>query len=311
MIANAVISLNNGIYGAKLGSSYQQTISEFGDPNIELNILENEIIIGYGRHHWFHFQSGKLVKAQTYPPFISLGTLNKIPLLDFFDDYKWMIENKLSYKSNLEEVRSALNIYMPLNKSNQLLIKGQANTLILNFKLDNYRTNGKKNYLLNGFSLQTNDYNAQKVKHLGAQEAQYQVIAKAFLKLQKNQELNWQELNIEIGKPIGRIALTYYSSLNIYNPHLLIETNSSEWVKVYFMDNLFLPNVKEYPSVLSWSLLNFKQGKSLEQLRKYFPENVSEREYKVSIDSNRYELSLYFDEINGHNLLYQAELMFY
>ena len=96
-------------------------------------IQEGELIIGYGRRHWLHFQENKLVKIQSTSPFFSQEILNKIPLRDFFDNDDWKINKQVPRESSFAEVKLALKLNTPLNKHNQLILQNQNNTLTLDF----------------------------------------------------------------------------------------------------------------------------------------------------------------------------------
>jgi len=52
IVTNQEVSLEHGLYGIKIGSDYQQVIAAFGDPSIQLNLLNNELLVGYGRRFW-------------------------------------------------------------------------------------------------------------------------------------------------------------------------------------------------------------------------------------------------------------------
>ena len=83
IITSKEISLKNGLYGVKLGSTHQQVIAAFGDPSLVLSLFKGEVVIGYGRNHWLHFQNNKLVKVQSKLSVISPTLLNMVPLRDF------------------------------------------------------------------------------------------------------------------------------------------------------------------------------------------------------------------------------------
>jgi len=102
VLTNQEVSLEHGLYGVTLGSDYQQVIDKFGEPSIQLNLLTNELLVGYGRRHWLHFQGGKLVKIQNKSEYLSQTIINEIPWFDFFDDYSWRINNKLTRGDSLK-----------------------------------------------------------------------------------------------------------------------------------------------------------------------------------------------------------------
>ena len=108
-ITNQEVSLENGVYGVKLGENYQNVITTLGTPNVILNVYTSELIIGYGRRHWLHFQNDKLVKIQTVPTLLNQSMLNKIPFLDFFDDgHLYVIERPVYSQDQLDSIGFAL-----------------------------------------------------------------------------------------------------------------------------------------------------------------------------------------------------------
>jgi hypothetical protein len=310
-ISNSEISLENGVYGIKLGDSFQQVIKAFGEPSVQLALLEHELIIGYGRRHWFHFQFGVLVKVQNKLPFLSADILNKIPLLDFFDEHSWLIQNKTGRESLLADVYTELELDTRLNKKNKLVLNNQDSRLTLNFIYSiNYNTN-EKTYTLDTFSMQTNNYKEGRVLPFNHQVIQNKAIEQAYLALVSNEDLNLKELEGQLGDPIGRIVLSKYAALNIYNHHLLLHIRNSELIKIHFIEEGFAKiGINNY-SKNAWVLGDFIQGKSFNQLKPYFPDNVFESDDGVEIETEKYMLFLHFDEDNQQNSLYEAEIRIY
>jgi len=309
--SNSEISLANGVYGIKLGDSFQQIIKAFGEPSVQLALLENELIIGYGRRHWFHFQLGVLVKVQNKLPFLSPDILNEIPLLGFFDEHSWLIQNKTGRKSLLVDVHTELGLDTRLNKKNQIVLNNKESALTLNFIYSiNYITN-EKIYTLDTFSMQTNNYKEGRVLPFNHQVIQNNAIEQAYLAIVSNEYLNLKELEGQLGDPIGRIVLSKYSALNIYNHHLLLHIKNSELVKIHLIEEGFTKIAINNYSKKPWFLGDFIQGKSFNQLKPYFPDNVFESDDVVEIETDKYMLLLHFDEDNQQNSLYEAEIILY
>ncbi|WDD99374.1 hypothetical protein [Thalassomonas actiniarum] len=313
-ILNSGISLS-GVYGVNIGSSYQQVRELFGDPSVELRAHQDEVVLGYGRRHWLHFQSGRLVKVQSDSPLLSTEVLNEIPLRDFFDDFAWKLEDKAGYKAPLRQVKESLKITGSLDKKNQLTIRGESNTLILDFLSNKNGQTSAKSYSLKGFALQENGYRAQASGLLEQQQGQYQAIADIYAKLKQAQEpepeISWHWLSTRLGEPAGSIILSVDSRLNIYNQHLLVTIKDLELTSVAFIEQAFLSDKLGKNQVKPWHLGSFKQGARLEQLRAYFPDDAFELGDEVEITADNYSLSLLFSELDGEPALYEAKMKLY
>jgi len=311
VITNNEVSLENGVYGIKLGMSYQQVTEAFGEPNIKLTILEDELIIGYGRRHWFHFQQDKLVKIQNTLSVLSADILNKIPLLDFFDERNWKIDNKMSWKSPLKDVKKTLKIDSVLNNKNQMVLNHLDNTLTLHFIRSKDHYTNENTYTLDRFSLEKSNYKQHAILPFNHQDIQNTAIEQTYLTLQQNEDVNLKDLVTKLGDPVGQIILPKNTTLNIYNPHLLIRIKYSELVKIHLIEEVFNRNNTMEFDDKPWTLGNYKQGKSLEQLKVHFPEDTFEDDEEIEIESSNYTLLLFFGEENQQNSLYEAEIKLY
>ena len=308
-VTNFGVSLANGLYGVKLGTSYQQVLDTFGEPSIKLALLENELIIGYGRRHWLYFQADKLIKVRNGSSFLSMTLLNQIPQIDFFDDNVWKINNKVGYQTSLVDVQTALNIKQPLNKKDQLVVRDNSNILTLNFIVKKNSTADKGVYRLDHYSLVTNDYKQD--AHLVANETslQYRALANLYSKLQSNEDIDKKIFLGQLGEPIGKITVSRNDAVNIYNSHLLVHTQSSEVVRIQLIENNFLDN--RYVSDVNqpWRLGPFSQGKTIKQLTKHFSSDAFILNDEVEMLAEKYQLSLFFSDDGQDSLLYEAEIL--
>lgn len=308
-LSNEEVSSANGLYGVKLGALYQQVIDTFGEPSIKLALLDNELIIGYGRRHWLYFQADKLVKVRNGSSFLSMTLLNKIPQIDFFDDNVWKINNKVGYQTSLADVKTALNIAMPLNKQEQLVVKGNGNTLTLNFIAKKDSTTDKRVYRLDHYSIVTNDYKQD--THLVANEAtkQYRALESLYSKLKSNEDIDKKAFLEQLGEPIGKITVSRNDAVNIYNSHLLVHTQSSEVVRIQLIENNFLDNRHVSDVNQPWLLGPFSQGKTIRQLKKHFSNDAFILNEEVEMSADKYQLSLFFTDDGQDSLLYEAEIL--
>jgi hypothetical protein len=303
------LSVGNGIYGVNLGSSYQSVIDTLGDPSVILSELEEEVILGYGRNHWLHFKSNQLVKVSTRLPRLSTSFLNIIPLRDFFDEQLWQLGNKLTRHSLLTDIQSTLEVKTDLNSKNQLVLKNESNRLTLDFNFRKDASNGKQ-YYLSGFALQSNSYIKTTYKTPQNLEFQFHSLATAFSQLKQENVESWSSLKAMLGKPIGRIILSATSYLDVYNSNLLIEIDKAKLASIKLVEPLFnmRKSANEYKP---WYLGDFIQNKSIAQLRSHFPVGALELDHKVLIDSDTYQMTLLFEELDSESALYEVKMSFY
>jgi hypothetical protein len=307
LLTNTELSLSNGLYGVKIGDNLQHVIDAFGDPSVTLLLHDHELILGYGRRHWFYFQEDKLVKIQTIPPLLSQESINLIPTLEFFDDYNWKVNKLITSRSNVTEVKLALGIDLELNEKNQLIIQDKNNILALNFIVSVSYPSKEETYSLSGFSLQTNSYQSYLTNNI-EQRDQALIIEKAYLKLQKSGVINSKELNKQLGEPLGYITLSINSKLNIYNSNLIVQTRDSKLESIFFNEEVFLKEHNFFDELSLWQLGPFIRGKSLEKITTYLPDDAYITDDIVEIETENYTLLLFFGDIDGENSLYQAEL---
>ncbi|ALO33546.1 hypothetical protein CMT41_01530 [Colwellia sp. MT41] len=309
IITNKELSLVNGIYGATIGMSYKQVIGKFGEPSVVLSMFEGELITGYGRNHWLHFQNNKLVKVQSKLSVISPTLLNMVPLRDFFDQTPWLVANKVARQSSFSAVKSALKMAVQLNNQKKVVIKGQENTLILSFR---YRTtdDNEKKYFLEDFSLESNLYKEPKFKQQHSRIAQFETLGLILSKLTQGETVELALLNEELGDPVGRITISATSYIDIYNSSLLVEVKRSELASIQLLEELF--NIKDdITANIPWSLGDFVQGKSITELDRFFPDDIYELSNTVQIDSDEFQLTLWFDDYDDKNILYEAKVTIY
>ena len=62
---------------------------------------------------------------------------------------------------------------------------------------------------------------------------------------------------------------------------------------------------------IPWSLGDFVQGKSITELNRFFPDDIYELGNAVQIDSDEFQLTLWFDDYDDKNMLYEAKVTIY
>jgi hypothetical protein len=310
-ITDNEVSLSNGVYGAKLGEEYKSVIDKFGVPSVQLSLLEGELIIGYGRGHWFHFQSNKLVKIQSSNDFLSQSIINQVPLLEFLTMLAGKLIIQLLGKCFYDDVKSALNVDRGLNDKNQLTLNRDGEIMMLNFIRSINHHNQKESYTLKDFILQTDNYKKGSIQPFNQQPKQFDTISQAYKKLALEENLDLQEFKNSLGDPVGRIILSKNLTLDIYNPNLLVTLKNNELTSIQLNDGVFSNKLNIIPVSSNWSLDNFNNGESLDQTRMFFPVNAFEMHSKVELETDKYTLYLFFDENSEANTLYEAEIKFW
>jgi len=301
-ISNNKISLTHGIYGLKMGASYSEVHATLGDHSFAFDLFEDQQIIGYGRRHWLYFQADKLVKVSTQYPVLSMDTLNKIPLIDFFDDGKWKINGLVGLKTSLAEVKKSLNIQGELNAKKQLIVKDNNNTMLLYFTSNKSQVDNKYTYFLSEFTIKSNSYKEPSHKAVLSKPQHFNALKLILTTLDQEEGIVWSELSKELGNPIGRITVSAQSYINIYNENLAVLIKRTELDTIYLLEEVF----QHKKNNVHWSLGPFSQGKTIAQLSAYLSEDDYLDESEVMINADNYQLSLFFDYDNLG--LYEAVL---
>ncbi|MFT5676018.1 MAG: hypothetical protein ACI808_001954 [Paraglaciecola sp.] len=307
-ITNREVSISNGIYGIPLGANYLTVLEKLGDPSAEVFLLEGEMIIGYGRRHWLYFRNNELVKVRSNSQFLSSMILNSVPLRDFFDDYKWKINDEIAYKTTFSKIKKIFNIDGQLDKKNNFETHQNGSILTLHFDTDKDHDTGKKIHTLSGFTLQKSSYKQQEIRPQIQPSIVYKAIQQAYIALQQEQDISWQVLAGNLGKPLAKITLSVDSELIIYTTNLLVNTKNSQMTTIHFVEQALLEHGPKSTSLELWHMGDFVQGKSVEQLEQYFLENAYSYDLEVEMEAEKYNLSLFFEDINGRDSLYEAKL---
>ncbi|WP_019029163.1 hypothetical protein [Colwellia piezophila] len=310
IITNTELSLKNGLYGVNIGSTYQQVIATFGDPSLVFSLFKGEVVIGYGRNHWLHFRADKLVKIHSKLSIISPTLSNKVPLRDFFDDIPWLIAKQIVRRSSFAAVKSALSADLKLNSKKQVVIKGQENSLILSFSYNKSVEDNSKAYTLDHFSLQANSYKEPSYQLGNRRESQFDILGLTLSQLNQEQVVDLQSLTSKLGQPIGRITLSVHSYIDIYNSSLLVEIKNSALASIQLLEQLFSLD-DEYAKKTPWFIGDYIQGKSIAQLREYFPIDSFELDNTVQIEAEQFQLTLFFDDNYNGNVLYEVAVTLY
>ena len=300
-IQDNAITIDGSVYGVRLGTQYEQALNVLGDPNVELLLYNNELVLGYGRSHWFSFQNNQLVKVTQTPPLLTLTGKNIIPLIDYFDDFQWSIEGKLPYKSTLADLREALKNYTPPTSKKRLKLKEDNTTLLLD--LVRCRSKSCLNATIQGFTLISKAFKTSQLGYSNKDfETQFEVISDV---ISSGEELSWDSLRPRLGSIIGYIYHSAQSKVVLVNPNLTLSIRGDKITEVNVSDDLIEhSSLKKSP----WELLSFKQGGDYSELKALFPDDVFDLGYEVSFDKDNYSLTLSFYDDGQTNTLYEMNV---
>ncbi|WP_150099944.1 hypothetical protein [Shewanella loihica] len=149
----ALVSLDNGVYGAKLGISPEALYDLLGPASIELPLSDQDFAWGYGRQLWFVFTKERLVAISTeFSPLNNTGQ-NLIDYRDGFDGAPWLINGEIAYRTPISQVIRTLSANQAQRQGDHLNLSDGKQRLILNF--DTYLQSGEatSESQLTGFSL--------------------------------------------------------------------------------------------------------------------------------------------------------------
>jgi hypothetical protein len=237
--------------------------------------------------------------------------LNKVPLLDFFDDSLWKINNQIARKTTLSEVKSKLGGNYSLNDKNELHLKDQNNTLILKFSYSRDHESYEKLFTLADFTLKANSYKKNQSSVKSERTSQFKLLTEMLWQLEHGQKIDSELLIPQLGRPLVKILLSADSNILVYNSNLYIKTAKLGLKSISFVEANLSDEPNKAIKVIPWFLGNYVQGKTTDQLRSFFPEGAFELDNKVEIDSDYYHISLFFDDLDGFNRLYEAEVVLY
>ncbi|MCW8879745.1 MAG: hypothetical protein OQK04_18925 [Kangiellaceae bacterium] len=298
-IENRVVSIENGVYGVKLGESVDSVKNKLGDPSVEVNFLKNELVLGYGRSHWFYFQSEMLVRIDTKSALLDVESLNQIPLRNFFDDRLWKINNKVGFKTSSQDVGFALNLAPSKVNREETLLKRKDSILKLRFMIKSNPVTGKNSYDLGGFSLQKANYKPSTEIDFSREAGQYKIVNDEYKNLSENETIDFSAFQQKMGKAAARIILSFNEGILIYSPQLYIKYKNNNLSGIHFSDRLI--DLQNFPKskAVPWELAGLYQGQAIEESIKKLPANGFEANNSISYESDNYELEVRYDKIDG------------
>ncbi|XOV78323.1 MAG: hypothetical protein ACFHVJ_15425 [Aestuariibacter sp.] len=274
-----VISLQNGIYGIKLGDSTETVKNQFGFPSAQFNLSDSHILFAYGRAHWLYFQQDKLIAVTTENPWFNQNLLNLIPFDDYFDSKEWILFGE--HKSGSVLSQSAVR-----QSGNQQLSSSGYKISDVEFKLQ-------------GFNYKRRQTNFPSLSAL-ASEGNYEWIAETVL----NGKQSAATLNKLVTDAAGSIYNDRVSVTHIYDQFLRVETITQEIKEIIIGDSFF----KDVETANKWSFGMFSKDMSIEDCRKILPGDTQQVGDTLLVVTESNQLEFQFYEERGRLMLYQIKL---
>ena len=97
------------VYGVKFGSTENEVMAEFGQPQGIIFLNDTMRAFLYGQSHLFIFRKGKLGELMVNKHGLLRDLRRYMETHPFFDSGRWMIEPGLRFRMKFTEVRRMLN----------------------------------------------------------------------------------------------------------------------------------------------------------------------------------------------------------
>ena len=307
-ITNKVVSIENGVYGVQLGEDIDSVVNKLGDPSVEVNFLKNELVLGYGRSHWFYFQSGELVRIDTQSALLDVDSLNQIPLRDFFDDRVWKIDNKVGFKTSAQDIGFALELAPSKVNREEAHITTKNSILTLRMMKKTNPTSGKNSFSLGGFSLRKTDYKPSTQVDFSQEANQYEVINNEFKQLSNDEPIIFEEFKQKMGKEAARILLSFNEGILVYSPQLYVKYKNNSLTEINFSERLI--DLTSFPQAksIAWKFAGLYRGQNIEESIKALPADGFEANNAISFEADSYELEIRYDKVKGVKKLFEVAI---
>ena len=282
-ITDSNISDSGTVYGVPLLTHFDDVVAVFGDPNSELYLSPDIKIIGYGRNHWLEFEADKLMRVYTEQPLFTVTGFNFIPLIDFYDDNKWIINNEHGFKSSPVKQRVKRPSYVIKKADNQLTLK-----------LDTV-----SNPVLTGFDLAAVQYQRPVVK---APESSSVLLTKDILSTLGNDELALEERLQTLGQINGVIYDKYSLRKFLIGNNMVVSVRNKTIRTIEIAENIFSSSSKNP----NWQVFNFTNGETYDAVLEKLSTDAIDTGYDVFVTHDDYQLTLRFFDQGDDKVLYNA-----
>lgn len=282
-ITDTNVSDSGTIYGVPLLSKFEDVIAVYGDPNTELYVSPIIKIIGYGRNHWLEFQEDKLMRVYTDQSLFTVNGLNFIPLIDFYDDNEWVINNEYGFKSSPVKQR--------IKKPSYVIKKADTE---LTLKLDKV-----SNPVLTGFDVSAIQYQRPIIAAPNATQSQ---LTEENLQTVSNEDLTLEQRLESLGQINGIIYDKHNLRKYLIGSNMVVSVKNKTIREIELVENVFTSS-SDKPT---WRVLNFAYGETYDAvLKKLSPDDI-DTGYDVFITKENYEITLSFFDQDTHKVLYSA-----
>ena len=291
------ISFANGVYGIALDTSITQVKEQLGEPSVRITLSDSEIILGYGRSHWFYFKFNQLVMIDSQSLILDQISLNKIPARKSFDNKSWTIDHSFNSSNNAQLTLGAA--FSVTKKLPQRAVENDQ-ILTLHWIIENEIYNGNKIKKLNGFTLAKRDYKPHLSIDAKDLQKDLSVINKAYQTLQEAIPLDAEFIEQELGKPLAVIFIKADEKIVIYNPYLYIKYSNDEIREIHYSDNLLKASLVDKSTLGLWQLGKLFDRQNLVNAIDYLPKDGFKTGANISFDADNYQLDVSLDSIDNH-----------
>ena len=305
-LTNTEISFKNGIYGIKLGSEVKDVIQTLGEPSVQLDVMEGEQVLLFGRRQAFHFQNNKLVKFNAHYDQLSQSINNKIPIRPTLDGQHWQLNNEIRRQMSLTEVASYLGQEVALDENNNFNLKYGQQVMQMQFSFVTDQETYEKQFYLYNLTLTHADYIQKPMREISDSKQLYQDINTVYLTLTNNDLVQKQTINETLKQPILMIWDSPNTVLKAFNNHLIVRQKYERLIEISFVEQI-LKMLELQQTSVPWYLGNFTQGVKKSELKSLFTEDVTAQDEEIIMESEWHQISLLFD----NNKLNHANLVFY
>ena len=307
ILKNKEISLSGAFYGLALGASRAQVIQEFGYPSAEFKLTKDIESLLYGRRHWLHFKQDKLISLEFSDQILSYESLNLIESLDEFDQFEWLIEDKIKLNTAIEEARDVFKNKNIKEEGNELSVEHNGVQLRLIFDTEYDPFNKKNKKFLVGFTLansRTPTFSAKLSAGTPLNLQQFIDSAKS------GQSPDIDKLVSTLPAPLGRIFADHNTYFDIYDNHMLLKYNSLKLVQLNMREEVFkAPRIQtaKKPWKLSQHIF---EGAQVKDIRQYFGDDFSLMFGKGNIEYPHLNIQLMVDGDDDSAPVYAGNLIF-
>lgn len=302
-ITSSLVSINDGIYGIKLGSPIDHVEEKFGQPVLKYALSNSDVIYGYGRNLWLLFNEKKLVSAGNINRWFSHDLVNYIPFDERFDEKNWHTEGGIR-KGTL--ISDALQKTQAIHQqpSKQIVIARHDMHLLMTYS-GHIEKNNDIIQQINGFELRRPGTQLGKL-NTNAMKKTIQKELALYLDGDNSSGLQTTDLNNE---PLGSIWLDEYSQMLIYTDQMTALAKGKSIAKLHFFDNIFEESF--HTPKAPWSFSRVHQGQTKQSLQTLLGDDAFAFVDEIQVTADKYLKNLYFEQKNGQYRLYAAEVSIY